>query len=542
MEWFAKQTYGTLLDSAAERLGDRTAFTFEGEHRTFTDFRAQSRRVAKALISIGVAPGEIVALWMDNRPEWLYTQFGAALVGATLLPINTNLRANDLSYILEHSRCTTVVLASASGPISYQEILEDVLTSSNNRGDGLSSLRHIVALDAERLPEGWSGWDAFLLAGSFVSDEELSNRSNQVSPDDPALIMYTSGTTGKPKGVIHSHHAIRNVTDQANRLGVTESDVTAMFLPLFHAYGFYEGPLLTLVTGARMVLLRRFDAVQTLELIESERATMCFGFITHFSDLLRAPNFESSDRSTLRVSIMAVGPVAMRQVAYETQARFGGKVVSGFGMTEIGPCASLGIPDEDATHSCETSGYPLSGYAFRVIDPESGQERERGVQGEVLVKTYQVTDGYLRDPERTAQLIDAEGWLHSGDLGVIHNDGYVQIIGRYKDQLRVGGENVDPSEVEAFYLEEPSIVDALLIGIPDERLGEVPCLCVITNHAHDDEETERLLALADGKLATFKRPRHIVVFDSFPMTATGKIERHTAKAMVIEKLSGSVND
>ena len=539
MEWFAKQTYGALLDSATERMAERTAFTFEGEHCSFTELRTQARRVARAFIALGVAPGEIVALWMDNRPEWLYAQFGAALVGATLLPINTNLRANDLEFILEHSQCTTLVLAAASGPISYQSILDDVLTSSRRENDGLTHLRHVVVLEEQHVPDGWTDWDDFLLLGTAVSDDELSNRAAHVSPDDPALIMYTSGTTGKPKGVVHSHHAIRNVTDQANRLGVTESDVTAMFLPLFHAYGFYEGPLLTLVTGARMVLMRRFDPVETLTTIESERATMCFGFITHYSDLLNAPSFETSDRSSLRVSIMAVGPVAMRQIAHETQSRFGGKIVSGFGMTEIGPCASLGFLDEDETHSCETSGYPSSGYSFRVIDPESGKECQRGEQGEVLVKTYQVTDGYLRDPERTAQLIDAHGWLHTGDLGVIHVDGYLQIIGRYKDQLRVGGENVDPSEVEAFYLEQTTISDALLVGIPDERLGEVPCLCIITKDELSTETTQRLLTLADGKLATFKRPRHIVQFEAFPMTATGKVERHTTKAMAMEKLGVS---
>lgn len=289
MEWFAKQTYGALLESAAERMAQRTAFTFEGEHHSFTDFCSQARRVARALMALGVAPGEIVALWMDNRPEWLYAQFGAALVGATLLPVNTNLRALDLDFILDHSRCTTLILAATSGPISYQSILEDVLASKRSGADGLPHLRHVVVLDTPTVPEGWTDWDGFLARGSTVSDDELTNRAAMVSPDDPVLIMYTSGTTGKPKGVVHSHHAIRNVTDQANRLGMTESDVTAMFLPLFHAYGFYEGPLLTLVTGARMVLLRRFDPVETLKAIESERATMCFGFITHFSDLLRSP-------------------------------------------------------------------------------------------------------------------------------------------------------------------------------------------------------------------------------------------------------------
>ncbi len=497
MEWFTKQTFGSLLDSAAERMGDRPALTFEGKEFSFLDLQTEAHGVARALIASEVSPGEIVALWMDNRPEWIHTQFGTALAGATLLPVNTNLRANDLAYILRHSRCSTLILASRSGPVSYQSILEDVLNSDSD--GSWSDLKRIVVLDADVVPEGWLGWSDFLRAGSTVSDDVLAARAGSVSPDDPALVMYTSGTTGKPKGVVHSHHAIRNVTDQANRLGVTEVDVTVIFLPLFHAYGFYEGPLLTLVTGARMVLLRRFQPDETLKAIEDERGTMCFGFVTHFSDLLSSPNFAQADRSTLRASIMAVGPLAMRKVAYETQRRLGGKVVSGFGMTEIGPCASLGFLDEDEVHSCETSGYPLSGYGFRVIDPDSGEDCERGVPGEVLVRTYQVTSGYSYDPQRTAELVDPEGWLHTGDLGVQRPDGYVQIVGRYKDQLRVGGENVDPSEVEAFFLERTTLIDALLVGIPDERLGEVPCMCVIVDGDLTPDVTEALLSLADGE-------------------------------------------
>lgn len=292
MEWFTKQTFGSLLDSAAERMGDRPALTFEGKEFSFLDLQTEAHGVARALIASEVSPGEIVALWMDNRPEWIHTQFGTALAGATLLPVNTNLRANDLAYILRHSRCSTLILASRSGPVSYQSILEDVLNSDSD--GSWSDLKRIVVLDADVVPEGWLGWSDFLRAGSTVSDDVLAARAGSVSPDDPALVMYTSGTTGKPKGVVHSHHAIRNVTDQANRLGVTEVDVTVIFLPLFHAYGFYEGPLLTLVTGARMVLLRRFQPDETLKAIEDERGTMCFGFVTHFSDLLSFSELRAS--------------------------------------------------------------------------------------------------------------------------------------------------------------------------------------------------------------------------------------------------------
>ncbi len=535
MEWFTKQTFGELLDSAVERFGQRTAVTFEGCHLSFDGLRSAAQQVARGLVSVGVTRGDIVALWMDNRPEWLHVEFGAAYIGAILLPVNTSLREKDLGYVLRHSRCSTIVLAAQSGPTAYQSILSDVMGSREE--GGLGSLRNVVVLDAKDVPDGWLCWEDFLSRGDGVSETEVLSRTRESSADDSALIMYTSGTTGKPKGVVHSHHAIRNVTDQANRLGVTERDITVMFLPLFHAYGFYEGPLLTLITGARMVLMRRFDPAKTLEAIETERVTMSFGFVTHFSDLLNCPSLGSTDRSSLRVSIMAVGPIAMRPIAYATQARFGGKFVSGFGMTEIGPCASLGFLDEDAYHSCETSGYPLTGYAFKVIDPESGRELDRGSQGEVLVQTYQATEGYLHDSERTAELIDEQGWLHTGDLGVLDSAGYLQILGRYKDQLRVGGENVDPSEVEAFFLEHPSITDALLVGIPDERLGDAPCLCVIARETLSDDSIDELTAFADGKLAAFKRPRYIIQLESFPTTATGKIERHTTKELAIERLN-----
>jgi fatty-acyl-CoA synthase len=547
-EWFEKRTFGTLLDDVAERFPDRVGLSFEDRQWTFSQLRIEARRVAASFIAAGVRPGETIGLWMPNRPEWLAAAWGAFYAGAVLLPVNTSLRVDDLSYILAHSGCTTLVCAAASGPVRYLPILAEALAVGPGSTALPASLRRVVVVeDGEHLDELGAAvpesitWADFVTRGDVVAREEVRRRAGAVSPDARALVMYTSGTTGTPKGVLHSHHAVRNVTDQANRLGVTESDALLMFLPLFHAYGLYSGPLLSLITGARMVLMPRFDAGEALQAIEAERVTMCFGFSVHFTDMMAHPAFDGTDRRSLRVSINAVGSRSFAIQARAAVEHFGGRFVSGYGMTEIGSGSTLGFLDDDVEHGAETSGYPLPGYQFKVVDPAVGTEVARGEPGEVFVRTYQATEGYLNDPVRTAALIDDEGWVHTGDMGVIGTDGYLQIVGRYKDILRVGGENVDPSEVEALFLEHPAVQAAVLVGRSDDRLGEVPVLCtVLASEAPAGCENE-LLHLAEGRLAWFKRPVEIVPMDELPLTATGKVRRDQLR-LLVEQHGATLSD
>lgn len=526
-DWFEKKSYGQAVHEAADRFGDRVALSFGDRSWSFTELATEVDRSAGRLDAAGVKPGEVVGLWLDNRPEWLFVFFGAAQLGAVVLPLNTGLRSDDCRYVLAHSRCSTLILAPRSGPVDYLDILDSV------RAD-LPGLRRVILVDDDAEAGRDLRWSEL--------DPGVEPIRPVVEPDGLATIMYTSGTTGAPKGVMQSHHALRNVTDQANRLNVRESDVIVMFLPLFHAYGLYEGPFMSVLTGARMCLLERFDAGRALAAIEVERATLCFGFSTHFQDMVEHPSFVTTDRSSLRAGILAVGPRSLEALARRVQREFGGKVVSGFGMTEIGVGATLGFLDEDEEHSAATSGYPLSGYEFRIVDPGTGELNPTGLPGEVHVRGYQVMLGYLDDPEQTAQTVDEDGWLHTGDVGVRAEDGYIRILGRYKDMLRVAGENVDPAEVETLYGEHDAVASAVLVGVPDARLEEVPCLCVQLREglALDDELRAELLSYADGRLAAFKRPRHVVAFDRLPVTASGKTARAEIKELAREQVAGVV--
>lgn len=539
--WFPERTLGELVDRAAVQFGDRPALTFGARTWTFAELKTEVDDVARALLARGIEPGDVVGVWMLNRPEWIFLAFAVYKVGAVLLPVNTSLRDDDCSFILRHSGCRLLVFAERSGPVSYLELLKRIvpaLRPLDAAGAGpreLPDLDGLIILDpSERVP-GCTPWHDLVAEGRAVAGPELVARAAAVSPAAIATVMYTSGTTGNPKGVLHSHHSIRNVTDQANRMGVRVSDVALIFLPLFHAYGFYEGPLLSLLSGARCVLTARFDADEALALLGRERVTMCFGFSTHFQEMLDHPSFAASDRSALRVSILAVGPASMEALARRVCREFGGRVLSGYGMTEIGVSATLGLMDEDEDHAAATSGYPLPGYEFRIVDPHTGTDVPAGVPGEVLIKSYQVMEGYLKEPDLSSAAVDQDGWLHSGDMGTFSSDGYLRIIGRYKDMLRVGAENVDPAEVEALYGAHPAVRASILVGIPDARLDEVGCLCVITSDpaASRDELSAELLHYADGKLASHKRPRRIVFVDALPMTPSGKVQRHLLRDSVL---------
>ncbi len=541
-EWFVKKTYASAVDEAADRFSHRTALSFDGLHWSFAELREEVNTAASRLARLGVAAGDVVGLWLDNRPEWVFTFFAAAKLGAVVLPMNTGLRSDDCRYVLQHSRCSTLVFAPRSGPVSYLEVLESIIPSLGEQDPAHLSLtdfpqlRRIVGLNEDGRHAGIISWNESPTANGNEGTWPV------VNPDGVATIMYTSGTTGAPKGVMHSHHALRNVVDQANRLNVREADVILMFLPLFHAYGLYEGPLMSLLTGARMCLLDRFDAGLALATLAAERATLCFGFSTHFQDMLAHSDFAQTDRTSLRAGILAVGPRSLEPLAFRVQREFGGKMVSGFGMTEIGVGATLGFIDED--EGAFRDHVRISASGVRVPDRRSRIPRPSsdGEPGEVLVRGYQVMLGYLDDPDQTARAVDVDGWLHTGDIGVRLPDGYIKILGRYKDMLRVAGENVDPSEVEALYIDHPALATAVVVGVPDDRLEEVPCLCIQLRDGcpFDEELRQELLGFADGRLAAFKRPRHIVSFDRLPMTASGKTARAEIQAIAHERVTTAV--
>jgi fatty-acyl-CoA synthase len=527
-EWFPKHTLGSLPAEAAARFGDREALCFEGRRWSFRQFDADVDHAARALMALGVQRGENVSLWMPNRTEWLHLMFAVLKIGAVLVPLNTRLRSGDLNYALRQSHSTTLIATARLGPVDYLAVLTALLPSLGKQssldgpGLGFPDLKRLVLVGAEPVA-GAVSWSDALASGSQVSAAALDERSAQVSPDDLCVILYTSGTTGFPKGVMHTHALVRAMADHVNRLGATEADAILMYLPLFHIFGLTEGPLVSLLSGARQVVTATFSADEALDLIESEQATVIHGFDTHFKDLLEAQERRPRDTSSLRTGLAAAGMGSSTAIVRRTNAKLL-RTLSCFGMSECNVGACLSFLDSTEEQRCEASGYPAPGFEFRIVDPATDQPQPVGVPGEIHVRGYMIMKGYYEKPEETAKAIDSQGWLRTGDMGLIRPDGHLRFMGRYKDMLKTGGENVDPMEVEALLLTHPGIQQVAIVGLPDARLSEVGVAFVIPR-AGSALTADAVLAFCKGKLASFKLPKHAVLVEDLPMTSSGKIQK-----------------
>jgi len=478
-------------------------------------------------------------LWLPNSPEWIYILFAVAKIGAVLVPINTRFRTADMEFVVRQSDTTTLIVKDRSGPVDYLEMVRDVcpeIESGNPndlRPEKFPELKKVLVI-GESGYVGTHKWDSILASAGEISQSELERRHQQVSPDDTVLLMYTSGTTGFPKGVMHNHNIQRTVIDTANRMGITSRDVTLMYLPLFHCFGLYEGPLMSALVGARMVLTTVFDPEESLRLIERERVTLIHGFDTHFQALVDYPAIGETDRSSLRTGLFAAGMASSEPAARRTQELLF-STITGWGMTEVGVGAALSYLDSSEDDRCLASGYPLPGYEFKIIDPQTGENMPSGGMGELCVRGYATTPGYYKIPLEMAKVLDSEGWFHTGDVATLRDDDCLRFFGRYKDLLKVGGENVDPVEVEAFLLEHPAINKVQVVGVPDPRLSEVACACVVLQN--DQQLTPADLdSFCRGKMASFKIPQHLVTMTDYPMTSSGKVQKFLLREIAAEEL------
>ena len=538
MDWYKKMTLGQVLENAAEVFGERDALIFENERWTYQEFNKETNRVAKGLIALGVEPGERVAVWMTNRPEWLFLMFAIAKVGACIVPLNTRYRTDDVSYTVTQSRSTTLISLDRSGPINYQEMLQDSMPSIKNRKDGsldvtnYPDLQRIVILGSTDL-DLVTSWQDFLENGERVGDSELELRSATADPDAMMMIAYTSGTTGHPKGVIHSHIPIRNTKERTQSLGLTCMDVHMNYLPLFHIYAFSEISMACVLTGGCQVLMDVFDAHEVLRLAEQEKATILHGFEAHWLDLLNAQEIDKRQLS-VRMGTLPSGVESTIPIAERVQDVFC-PTITGFGMSETWAFVSMSNPSATREQRVNASGYPMNDYEFKVIDPDTREEKATGQPGELLIRGYAVTKGYWDKPEATKETIDSDGWLHSGDMGTVRSDGMIVFLGRYKDMLKVGGENVSPAEVEAYLRDMSEIMDAAVVAYPNERLGEIPVAYIIQRDGND-LTGDTIIARMKGRIASFKIPHHVFFVDSFPMTSSGKIRKIELRKDAKERL------
>jgi fatty-acyl-CoA synthase len=535
-EWFEKRTLGQTTKEAAKKWGNREALVFGESRWTWLEFEAGVSAAAKGLISLGVEPGEKVALWMNNKPEWLFLMYAVAKVGGVLVPLNTRYRSDDIKYVLSQSNTGTLLSDDRSGPVNYLEMIKEVIPNPESLKDGNSEfpdLRRIVFVGTEHYGDT-SLWTEVLASGEKITAEQLQERESQVAPDDLMLIGYTSGTTGDPKGVMHNHTNIRNCMERASILGITFTDIHINYLPMFHIYALSEIMMICALTGAKQVLMESFDASKALALIEKEKVTLAHGFDTHWKDLLDSQSSIQADVSTLRLGTLPAGTEATIPVAELAQDVFC-PTVSGFGMTEIWAFAALSFPTDTREQRIYASGYPMSDISFKVVNPESGITVEPDELGELRVKGYTLMQGYYKKPQATAESFTEDGWFKTGDTAKIREDGRLIFLGRYKDMLKVGGENVSPAEVEAHLMKIPGIQATSVVAYPDQRLHEVGVAFTILK-TDIMLAPDEIIGFLKGKIASFKIPRHIIFVQEFPMTSSGKVQKAKLRKQAVDIL------
>ncbi|GAA2337680.1 AMP-binding protein [Saccharopolyspora halophila] len=504
-------TIGVNLDRTAARFPERDALVecVTGRRWSYREFVAAVDSLATGLLDAGIGKGDRVGIWAPNRAEWTITQYATAKVGAILVNINPAYRAHELQYVLNQSGIRMLVSAKSFKSSDYVAMADEV------RGH-CAALEQIVFLDS---PE----WEA--LADTRADPERLNGI--RLSADDPINIQYTSGTTGFPKGATLSHHNILNNGFFVGELcGYTEADRVAIVPPFYHCFGMVMGNLASTSHGSAMVIpSEAFDPGTALAAVQAERCTSLYGVPTMFIAELDHPDFESFDLSSLRTGIMAGSPCpaeVMKQVIDRMGMR---EVAICYGMTETSPVSTQTRADDSLERRVSTVGRVGPHLEVKIIDPVTGLTVPCGEPGELCTRGYSVMLGYWEQDDKTAEVIDAARWMHTGDLAVMDRDGYVSITGRIKDMVIRGGENVYPREIEEFLYTHPDILDAQVIGVPDEKYGEELMAWVRLREGAPELTAEALREFCTGKLAHYKIPRYVRVVDEFPMTVTGKVRK-----------------
>lgn len=521
-------TIGAGLDRTAALWPDREALVDVASERrwTYAEFAADVDRLAYALLASGVAKGDRVGIWAVNCAEWVLVQYATARVGAIMVNINPAYRTHEAEYVLKQAGVSLLFASAGHKTSDYRAMVEQV------RG-ACPQLRETVYF-------GDPSWDALLRRGTSGRYEDLRARASELSCDDPINIQYTSGTTGFPKGATLSHHNIlNNGYFVGEMVAYTEQDRICIPVPFYHCFGMVMGNLAATSHGACMVIpAPSFDPKATLEAVQRERCTSLYGVPTMFIAELNLPGFAAYDLSSLRTGIMAGSPCpveVMKRVVAEMHME---EVSICYGMTETSPVSLQTRRDDDLEHRTSTVGRVLPHIEVKVVDP-AGVTLPRGSAGELCTRGYSVMLGYWDEPGKTAEAIDPGRWMHTGDLAVMREDGYVEIVGRIKDMIIRGGENIYPREIEEFLYAHPKIADVQVVGIPHERYGEEVLACVIPREPADPPSLEELRAFCEGRLAHYKIPSRLSVLGAFPMTVSGKVRKIELREACAEPDSGT---
>jgi len=519
------QTIGQNLAATVERFGDREALVvpFQDVRLTYAELAFEVERVARGLMASGLERGDRVGIWSPNNAEWVLVQYATAQVGVILVNLNPAYRTSEVAYALRQSGCRAVIAATDFKTSDYRAMLAEVRPE-------LPALEEVVYL-------GTPSWQDLLARGESVGDQALRDREAELAFDDPINIQYTSGTTGFPKGATLTHH---NILNNGYFIGegcaYTEHDRVCIPVPFYHCFGMVLGNLACTTHGATIVVpAPAFDPLATLQAVETERCTSLYGVPTMFIAELDLPDFEQFDLGTLRTGIMAGSPCPVEVMKQCIERMHMDQVTICYGMTETSPVSTQTAVDDPVDKRVGSVGRVHPHVEVKIVDPTSGLPVRRGASGELCTRGYSVMRGYWDDPERTAEAIDTARWMHTGDLATMDGEGYLNIVGRIKDMVIRGGENVYPREIEEFLYGHPDIIDVQVIGVPDVRYGE-ELMAWVRLREGATLTVDDVAAFCRGRIAHHKIPRYLHVTDEFPMTVTGKVQKYKMRQHAIDLL------
>lgn len=537
-------TIGEAFDQTVARYPDREAVVVREQdvRMTWTELSTLVNKSARALLALGVEPGDRVGIWSPNCIQWLVVQFATAKVGAILVNINPAYRINELEYALKQSGCSWLISASAFKSSNYHAMISDLLpelapaTPGKLESPRLPNLRGVISLSDHPAP-GMMSWQSVLSGAHVISDEQLAEVGKSLQFDDPINIQYTSGTTGFPKGATLSHYNILNNGFMVGEsLGLTENDRMVIPVPLYHCFGMVMGNLGCLTHGSTIIYpSAAFDPVTTLRTVAEEKATVLYGVPTMFIAMLDCEERPSLDLSSLRTGIMAgaICPIeVMRRVIDLMNMK---EVQIAYGMTETSPVSTQTDKNDNLEHRTTTVGRTQPHLETKIVD-ESGRIVPRGQIGELCTRGYSVMLGYWNNPDATKEAIDSARWMHSGDLAIMDNEGYVKIVGRNKDMIIRGGENIYPREIEEYLYTHPRVAEVQVVGVPCKKYGE-EIVAWVQLHPGNIVSEQELKDYCKDKIAHFKIPRFIKFVDEFPMTISGKVQKFKMREISAAELN-----
>ncbi len=539
-----KTTIGNIVDMLADNLGDNSALEYLSLDikYNFREFRGICDQVAKGLMALGIQRGEKVAIWANNLPEWVYTQYGSARMGAVLVTVNTSYRSAELEYLLEQSDATTIILTGGVREADeYLKVINKVCPTLKDCEPGkldnpkLPFLKNVIYLGKDKIP-GMYNWDEIMEMGKKVSDAELKQRLDSLDPDDVINMQYTSGTTGFPKGVMLSHtNLIGNAMSMATCMNLTPDDAMCIPVPFFHCFGCVIGTLCCMVSGATMAPVVAFNPVDVLKTVEASKCNALLGVPTMFIAEFEEMDKNTYDTSSLRTGVMA-GSTCPIEVMKRVIKDMGAKEMTiVYGQTEASPGITQTRDNDSLELKTSTVGKALPNVEVKIVDPITDEEMPVNEQGELCTRGYHVMKGYYKMEEATAQAVDKDGWLHTGDLATMDENGYCKITGRIKDMIIRGGENIYPREIEEFLYHFPKVKDVQVVGVPDTKYGE-EVAAFIQLKPGEKATSEEVKEFCKDKISYHKIPRFVFFVDDYPTTASGKIQKYKLRDMATETI------